>query len=834
MKTMFKRIKILVCAVFIPLFWTSCQDEMEDYYEVPKWLKGSIYEVLEERGNYSIFLKGVEIADYTALLKGRAIMTVMAPDDESFRKYLRANYQTESIEDLDKAEVKKLIGFHCLYYSFDKTKLMNFRPLEGDGASEDEKLQNAGLYYKFRTRSQDAPSQATPKRMFQITNVDTGAGEIRDTTGVTVDVYHLERFLPVFSHNMFETKLIDAKKNYEYFFPDTEWKGDDGFNVANAVVTEYEVMTKNGFIYYVDKVLRPLETIHTELEKNPEYSRFLELYDQYAYYRADDDLTNTYGGGTKTYYQRLYESRNFPLVAIDSEWPVTQYSAMEQLSSVAYSIFAPTNEAFDEFYSSYWGDGDTGYPTEVSYDSISSDAIGYLLSNCICGNFGSSNNSFNYLAFPDEIVEGKIVNQFTGMTIKFDPYDTHAVPEKNRKMCVNGVLYGQSLLTPPAVFGSVTGPAYKYKRYSNFLQMLTGSDMNSTLCQDAVSFIALYPSNAQFEANNIWYDEASGKLKNGPVGSTQASNLGSATQQNFVNSHVVSLDGATMEGLPTGDGVKVYRTLSTNYKLYWYVKNGKITNSFKYNSLIEYAGNMDVEPTSVYADLRELTFRGQPWSNGHCYEYDTENQTFLLEGSNENAIYANFVPMMYSHRNDEGTLFQGFIQMLILAEMIDEQAQTMNYMTEDCMMLVPTTEAIKTAILAGEFPYVTTTALSADEPDFWSKCSTDPATLADFQHYMLEYFLPESTAPCSNYPYIGWGEDIEKDGGIPTIADISVTPAISATVYIKDEGDKLTAWVKGAESKRVNFLGKYDYLPFVFDDGCVHFIEGVFEDKWPR
>ena len=26
----------------------------------------------------------------------------------------------------------------------------------------------------------------------------------------------------------------------------------------------------------------------------------------------------------------------------------------------------------------------------------------------------------------------------------------------------------------------------------------------------------------------------------------------------------------------------------------------------------------------------------------------------------------------------------------------------------------------------------------------------------------------------------------------------------------------------------------YDYLPFVFDDGCVHFLDGIFEDKWPH
>lgn len=833
MKTMFNKVKVVVSTLFVALLFVSCQDEMEDYYEEPSWLSGSIQDVLEGRGDYTIFLKGAEIADLKPLLEGRSIMTVMAPDDEAFRSYLQANYGTTSIEDLEPAEVKKLIGFHCLYYSFDKEKLINFRPNEGDAATEDEKMSNAGMYFKFRTHSQDAATREQPARMFQVTNETTGAGEIKDTTGVTVDVYHLERFIPVFSYKMFETKLIDAKKNYEYFFPDTEWKGDGGFNVANAAVDEYGVIAKNGYIYFVDRVIRPLETIHTELERNPAYSFFLNLYDQYSYYKVDDELTNTYGGGTATYYQRLYESRAFPLVNIASEWPVSSYLQMSQLSSVAYSVFAPTNSAFEGFYRDYWGLEGTGYPQdEVSYDSVSSDAIGYLLSNCICDNIATG-GGFNYLAFPDEITSGKIINAYTNMPVDFDPWNAEIVPETNRKICVNGVLYGQNIITPPAVFGSVSGPAYQYKKYSTFLQMLTNSDMLSTLCSDAVSFIALYPSNAQFEANNIWYDAASSKLKFGTVGSTSASNLSSSAQQNFVYSHIVSLDNTVGEPLPTGTGVKVYRTFSPNYKLYWYVKDGKITNSFKYNSLIQYAGNMDVTKENVYTDVQELTFRGAAWSNGHCYEYDTQNQTFLLEGTNDNAIYANFVPLMYAHRNDEGTLFQGFIQMLILADMMDRDAGTMNYMTEDCMMLVPTTEAIKEAIVGGRFPYVAFAGSGVDDADFWSKCSVSDDSIADFQHYMMQYFLPESTAPCSNYPYPGWGENIERDGGIPSIADLSVTPAANALIFVTDANGKLQAKA-GAGNDYIDFLPDYDYLPFVFDDGCVQFLDGIFVDAWPK
>ena len=44
-----------------------------------------------------------------------------------------------------------------------------------------------------------------------------GKVEIEPSTGKHITVYHLERFLPVFSHRFFGTKGIDPVYNYEYF-----------------------------------------------------------------------------------------------------------------------------------------------------------------------------------------------------------------------------------------------------------------------------------------------------------------------------------------------------------------------------------------------------------------------------------------------------------------------------------------------------------------------------------------------------------------------------------------------------------------------------------------
>lgn len=784
---------VVLCSVLcLAVFWSSCQDNLE-YYDTPDSLKGSIYETLQERGNYSIFLKGVDMAGYAPILQGKGVYTVMAPNDEAFTAYLKNERGVNSIEELSSEELQKLIGFHILYYSFDKNKLVNFRPNEGDGATDDQLMVNAGLYYKFRTKSQDAPT-------IEVVN---------DTTGLEGSVYHLERFLPVFSYRMFQTKLIDAKYNYEYFYPNSQWTGADGFNVSNASVNEYSIVTSTGYVYLINQVLEPLETIYTELDKNGNYNRFLSFYDEYSYYAKDEALTLDYGNGNDL-YQHYHMA---PMASIASEWPVTDYTQIASLSSVSYSIFAPTDEAFDDFYVEYFGAEGTGYPAEVTWDSIKPSVIQDILLNSV---YASS------IVFPEEIKRGDIKNT-SGMIIDFD---VDAVPVENRKVCVNGVLYGCDVLTPPAQYSAVTGPAYQYKKFNNFLVMLGNSDLISTLCSDEMNYIVLFPSDNQMAYNGIVFDPDDNRLE------INNSNLSSSVQQQMVYAHVVSLDGSTtsLTELPLS-GNHVFKTLSPDYKLYWYVKDGKITNSFLFNNLINYTGNATTE-ADVYCEFEELKYRGEDWTNGRCYSYDGTRAQKLFEGSLNNALYANFVPMMYSLRNDETTLFNAFINLLMKGEMIDEESQAIPLMTEGCLMFIPTNAAVKQAIVAGKVPGITTTATAdASTADFFA--ATTVTDLLALQNYLKVYFVPFSTAVISNFPFLGWGEDTEAEGGLVTLNSwleiqdgVMVTEAIHLNVY--DKGTTMT--VKVAEdgyNGEVEILGDYDYFPFVFDDGCVHFINGV-------
>lgn len=785
-----KRFKQLrkTLGVLLLASWTfsSCSD-MEEYFETPNWIGGPIYEDLQADGNYSIFLKGVDMAGYQPILNGKSILTVMAPDDAAMKTYLKENYGTEDITQVDKSEVKKLIGFHILYYSFDKNKLVNFRPSEGDGATEEQLNLNAGLFYKFRTYSQDTITQ-----MYD---------SIR---GRNISIFHNERMLPVFSYRMFQTKGVDAKENYEYFYPETGWKGDDGFNVANAAVTEYERIARNGYIYKVDRVLKPLETIYSEMKSAGKYNRIIDLYDKSQYFEYDNEQTIELG--TDSLFHHYH---HLPLVNINSEWgAVMDYTQVGTLAYQAYSIFAPTDEAFQNFFNEYWGQG--GYTSLEEIDSVTMQEI---MKSCV---YPAS------IALPGEIKKGKLEN-ISGEIININPDE---VQQEDRIICSNGVLYGCSVLTPPVKFRAVTGPAFQYKNLSYFNEMLNNSGMASTLTTNAVKYIMFYPTNDQMYTN-AGIERVEGAL----VSAESPKGINSSTMAAYVNAHVSSpIDGNSV--LPL-EGIKVLPTLTADFKLYWYLKDGKITNSILYNNTLKYAANTMTDD-QIWTTFAPLAYCGDEngWTNGHAYSYDN----LLFPGNYASQNNSRLVRLMANNSSDATTEFYGWINLLNKAKLVNTSGGTFSFMKESCLMLIPTTQAVETAIKENRVPGVTAAAeaMVGDAAFFDYVEITDANALLE---YVKLYFVPLTTASFTNYPYLGWGETTADQGGLVTLQQETkvvggMVEIITTNMNIHDDGESLYATIidreTGVEGKRIKFSDAYDYLPFVFEDGPAHFVEDMF------
>lgn len=735
--------------LLMTLLLFSCEDKMDEHYKVPSWLKGSAWEVLRSDGNYSIFLKGIELAGYKSMMEGKSILTVMAPDDVTFTTYLNEHGYTD-ISDLNAEELNKLIGYHLLYYSYNKEKLINFRP-EGDLATDEQKEIRAGLYYKFRTRSANG-----------ITT------EIDYTNGKLVTVYHLERFVPVFSYRFFDTKNIEAKYNYEYFYPNSTWMGQSGFNVSNAAVKEYEIIADNGYIYTVDHVLEPLETIYTELKKRDDYSLFFNLYDSYSVYEYDNTLSKDYG--TTLGVDSLYLHKHGTLPPIAMEWPVSSYLAISSLASTSYSLFAPSNKALNDFFERFWEKGE--------YESL--DDVDPLVMKHLLNQFVSAGS----IAFPEEIRSGKIKNSY-GVAFNFDPA---RVTEK--AMCVNGNFYGMDEIENPPLFGSVIGPAFRNKNSACFLYALDGSTLLNAYVSSDVEYTMLIPTDAQMQANGIYlntYTTGTVLQINTDDG---LSDMSSGSMQNIVNFHTSDTKGGLKK---TGTQVCATQTAFN----YWYVKDGQITSNALFNQILVpgYTG-------TPFVDFEEITDEGSPWSNGKAYSYDYADGLFEKESS-DGLVHALAVC------NDQRYPYNSFVQLMKKAGLVYDNNITFLFGVR-FIAFIPTNDAIKNALVSDRIPGITGGSIAAD-----GSLVAPNVDVATLRTYLYSYFLKSSDNIISTYPYLG--------SAMKSAMYITVN---SKNLRYTDNGSTLSVQLEDAVSPSV-VNGQYNYFPFAYNDGCFHLIDDI-------
>ncbi|MFA9392141.1 MAG: fasciclin domain-containing protein [Prolixibacteraceae bacterium] len=661
------------------LLFSGCQKELDKYYEIPDWLKGNAYELLQSKGNYSIFLEAVELAGYKDVISGKGIITVMAPSDEAFQTYLTSK-GVQSVGELPLEELKKLVGFHLVYYSFDKTKLANYRP-EGISSQHDT-YDDAGLYYKFRTKS-----SSQPETFIDNTLAD---GEVEKSK----IVFHKERFLPIFSSYLFETKKINAQTNYQYFYPETAWDGDDGgFCVSNANVNEYELVTDNGYVYTLNKVLEPLETIHKQLENNPEFSLFKSLYDKFSNFQLDEGLTADYGNGNDLY---LYYHVDLPKIA--SEWSyngesnLPDYADLAKLSKVANNLFAPTNEALNSFFNEFWSD----YYTSI--EEIQYLPVKYLLDNHVYE---------GDVVFPEEIEDGKITSKY-GNVIQFNTNDVSV-----REICANGTLYGLNALTVPKMFEGITAPAFQNPAYRMFLHMMDQSQMVQPLMSDNVDFLFFLPSDKILENNTTLFGRRLLYQNVNPNKYGEQHIMIEGDDEPWIPLKTSLMEGVVKNHVATklmaevGD-FKIYKTL--NSFQYLLVENDeKVYSSYIFNN---------------YKDQPEPFALNSERYNGKVYDLKGENEIALIQDYNlfKEQVSKNPLP-------DE----EYFKQMVGTAQFNTTFPPFSFMQGERFIALVPPNQVVL---------------------DNFQQIPLKPAEMAEYLKY---YFVKVSASSLSDYPFPGAG-----------------------------------------------------------------------------
>lgn len=457
MKRLFRNSIVLL---LFSTLW-ACEKKMDKYYERPDWLRGSAYEVMEDRGNFDLFLRAIDRAGYKTIVNGRELCTVMAPNDEAFQKYMkRHNYS--SVDDIPVDTLKMLVPYHIIKKAYGKDMMLGFTMAIGADAKGD------GTAHKFETYAQPAPFTMTDP-----------------LTGKQVKTYNNNLYIPVVSTRLYKTKkCADYKSNYTFFWPDINWLGDDEqLHAQNAAVIEKGIPTDNGFMYVLDEVCEPLRTVYQALEKPSasQFSQFLKLYDRFAEvsFKSVSDVT----GDSLYNYNHYRMTSKAKAVSFNEQLPALastiayhgDYATRDDYFmylTYTYNCFAPTDRALEDYFSRKFASH------FASWDEVPQLTLFYLLAPCV--------KEGQEIILPEPVLKDGMKGDFGEVwPLKADDIVT-------KEVCCNGMVYGVDQVFDPLVFDIVTKPLFMTPDYSIIANMFFKADAISTLTDQTADKYTLF------------------------------------------------------------------------------------------------------------------------------------------------------------------------------------------------------------------------------------------------------------------------------------------------------------------------------------------------------
>ncbi|MCK4751702.1 MAG: fasciclin domain-containing protein, partial [Bacteroidales bacterium] len=417
---------ILKLSVIIFFICTSCEKEFDKYYQVPDDLIGTILDVLAEDGNYTQFIKAVELVEFDDVLGKTGNFTVFAPNDAAFTSFLSESGYG-SLEDIPEEELKGIVFYHIVFWAYSKFMLqygLNIQDVDID----------------YTTVNFKRPTRYTPPKSVEY-----------DTLGRRYNVYHETKYVPVYSTEFFTELDLDATTNYSFLYPGTTF---NGFHVDRAEITEDDVPAQNGWIHRINRVLVPPMNHGEILEQREELSTFHALVEEFKFYQYNSGYTSAQDNEGDVDEDGILDSLFLKMNAL---FPPGSSPDVENVAFNGYenilTLFAPTDQALQDFLTNRT----KGYS---SLDQIGEFWIWWYLSHYIGTNYWPS--------------------QFSTLTDDWDWDLTSSLVDCNitegdiyySQMASNGPFSGINKYFLPKVFESVAEPVMGDREYESFSNML--------------------------------------------------------------------------------------------------------------------------------------------------------------------------------------------------------------------------------------------------------------------------------------------------------------------------------------------------------------------------
>lgn len=485
--------------------FSSCRNEIDEYYARPDWLESPIYIRLQEKGNFTSYLAVVDKAGYRDILSKAGFYTVFAPTDEAFQKY----FQDESITsagDIDSLTAQKIVSYSIAYNSYDEERLDDYQSTDELGWVPDKAFKRTTANYKWVYDDQDIDGN-------KIKVVDQNGVRLLPEDGPVTNLDdNNNKHIPYFTDPFMTSEGITSD-DYNYFFPDNDYSG---FNVMGAQVTEADISCENGYVHAVDRVILPPPNLDELLSANPDYSMFRDMIDRYIreFDLAPTDFLNRYeeaSGQRADVYIKNYPG----LVFAPACENYMKYGGGEDYDAQTdgWTLFAPTNEAVQAFF-------DSKFLTHYgSLDNMSTQIIAEFINA----------HMFRTMVWPSKFAT---ITSYFGEPPRFDMDEN--ITEK--QFASNGLFYGTNKVQATDAFFTALGPIILDPDYALMLQALNTSELFYIVKNTGIKLTVFMINNAAFDSLGLSYNGASGAwdLDNPELGTNA-----NVAVNRLINLHVV-------------------------------------------------------------------------------------------------------------------------------------------------------------------------------------------------------------------------------------------------------------------------------------------------------
>ncbi|MBN1927823.1 MAG: fasciclin domain-containing protein [Prolixibacteraceae bacterium] len=648
--------KLLFYFIGLLFFQYSCKQDEFDKYDRPDWLAGKVYTQIKAEENLSVFAKCLELTGYDKVVDVSGSYTVFAPTNEAFDIYFQSQATYSSVEDIPEEKLLELVKFHILQNPWSRSQL---RKLDVNGwIDPDDELNDEPRGFKRETLLllDDIKVGVQPRE---------GAKDELIIVDTTLTDWHRRvitdsrKYAPIFYSEFFGIYDLPLS-DYNFYFGRNFDNADDMYYV-NARLVGDEIFAENGFVHPVDRVVEPLKNANELLRANDNgnnYSKFLDLVNQFPSFSYNQDETNNQAGASEglmvdSLFDLTYPDLTFNITGERTKAPAGGTGFPENVSiRFHHGLIAPTNEAFDQFVEQYIAGGTQWGTLENTPNKIKRIiANSYFSANPI---FESDIQSGFYNGETDIIYldQSSIVQKYFGSNCTF---------------------LGVNKPVIPRAFQSITGPVYRERNFSTVMQAIEFSGLLSALKREGENYSLFVVPDARLRADSSLFYHYS-RINGRESESFTAIQKGEVPRTYYMSENDIRFLLLNQVAVETPKGVahiEFLKTLAGNH-LVWDNITGTVSGTRPsingYNS-----GN---EVVVVPSQISNNADNGVTYSVNAWFSFSTTN-IYILISSN----------------------FTGFHGLLKKAGLADEKGYKYTFLSDNSLYTVfaPTNEALEAA-----------------------------------------------------------------------------------------------------------------------------------------